>query len=54
MLYLHTSKHVWYLMEVNDAKDGYHAVPLAEEDHHLTTLITEEGRLQYCVPRRDT
>ena len=34
---------------VTDAKDGYHAVPLAEEDRHLTTFITEEGRFQYRV-----
>ena len=34
---------------VVDAKDGYHSVPLAEEDRHLTTFITEEGRFRYCV-----
>ena len=34
---------------VTDAKDGYHSVPLAEEDRHLTTFITEEGRFRYCV-----
>ena len=34
---------------VTDAKDGYHSVPLAEEDRHLTTFITEEGRFQYRV-----
>ena len=34
---------------VTDAKDGYHSVPLAEEDRHFTTFITEEGRFRYCV-----
>ena len=34
---------------VTDAKDGYHSITLAEEDRHLTTFITEEGRFRYCV-----
>ena len=34
---------------VTDCKDGYHSCPLAEEDRHLTTFITEEGRFRYCV-----
>ena len=34
---------------VTDCRDGYHSCPLAEEDRHLTTFITEEGRFWYCV-----
>jgi len=34
---------------VTDCKNGYHSCPLAEEDRHLTTFITEEGRFRYCV-----
>ena len=34
---------------VSDAKVGYHAVPLAVENRHLTTIITEEGRFQYRI-----
>ena len=32
-----------------DAWNGYHSVPLAEEDRHLTTFITEYGRYRYKV-----
>ena len=32
---------------VTDAWNGYHLVPLREEDHHLTTFITEYGRYTY-------
>ena len=32
-----------------DAVDGYHGIPLAEEDQHKTTFITEWGR--YCYLR---
>ena len=31
------------------AWNGYHSVPLAEEDRHLTTFITEWGRYRYRV-----
>ena len=34
---------------VTDAWNGYHSVPLAEEDRHLTTFITEHGRYRYKV-----
>ena len=34
---------------VTDAWNGYHSVPLAEEDRHLTTFITEWGRYRYRV-----
>ena len=34
---------------VTDAWNGYHSVPLREEDHHLTTFITEYGRYKYNV-----
>ena len=34
---------------VTDAWNGYHSVPLAEEDRHLTTFITEYGRYRYKV-----
>ena len=30
-----------------DCVDGYHGVPLAEEDWHKTTFLTEKGRFQY-------
>ena len=31
-----------------DCKDGYHGVPLAVEDRHKTTFITEQGRFRYA------
>ena len=34
---------------VTDCWNGYHSCPLAEEDRHLTTFITEWGRFQCCV-----
>ena len=39
----HTYKSVF------DAWNGYHSIPLAEEDRHLTTFITPWGRYRYCV-----
>ena len=30
-----------------DCVDGYHGVPLAEEDKHKTVFITEDGRYEY-------
>ena len=32
-----------------DAWNGYHSVPIREEDRHLTTFITPWGRYRYCV-----
>ena len=37
------------LKTVTDCWNGYHSCPLAEEDRHLTTFITEWGRFRYCV-----
>ena len=34
---------------VTDAWNGYHSVPLCEEDKHLTTFITPWGRYRYCT-----
>ena len=34
---------------VTDYRNGYHSCPLAKEDRHLTTFITEEGRYRYCT-----
>ena len=34
---------------VTDCWNGYHSCPLAEEDRHLTTFITEWGRYRYCA-----
>ena len=34
---------------VIDAWNGYHSVPLHEEDRHLTTFITSWGRYRYLV-----
>ena len=34
---------------VTDCWNGYHSCPLAEEDRHLTTFITEWGRFRYCA-----
>ena len=31
-----------------DCQDGYHGVPLAPEDRHKTTFITEQGRFRYA------
>ena len=39
--------HTW--KTVTDAWNGYHSIPLAEEDRHLTTFITEWGRYRYRV-----
>ena len=33
---------------VFDAWNGYHSVPICEEDRHLTTFITPWGRYRYC------
>ena len=30
-----------------DCVDGYHGIPLAQEDWHKTTFLTEKGRFQY-------
>ncbi|RLC10820.1 MAG: hypothetical protein DRI57_19865, partial [Deltaproteobacteria bacterium] len=35
------------LKTVFDAWNGYHSVPLREEDRHLTTFITPWGRYRY-------
>lgn len=32
-----------------DAWNGYHSIPLAEEDHHKTTFLTPWGRYRYRV-----
>ena len=34
---------------VSDAWNGYHSVPLSEEDRHYTTFITPWGRYRYLV-----
>ena len=34
---------------VLDAWNGYHSVPLHEEDRHLTTFLTPWGRYRYCA-----
>ena len=34
---------------VFDAWNGYHSVPIREQDRHLTTFITPWGRYRYCV-----
>ena len=39
----HTKKTVF------DAWNGYHSVPLHQDDKHLTTFITPWGRYRYCV-----
>lgn len=36
------------LKTIFDAWNGYHSVPLREEDKHLTTFITPWGRYRYC------
>ena len=33
---------------VLDVWNGYHSVPLREEDRHLTTFLTPWGRYKYC------
>ena len=32
-----------------DAWNGYHSIPLHNDDKHLTTFITPKGRYRYCV-----
>ena len=32
-----------------DAWNGYHSVPIKEEDRHVTTFITPWGRFRYCT-----
>ena len=32
-----------------DAWNGFHSVPLAKEDRHMTTFISPWGRYRYCV-----
>lgn len=39
----HTRKTVF------DAWNGYHSIPLHEDDRHFTTFITPWGRYRYCV-----
>merc|ERR1712130_736069 len=39
--------HTW--RSTMDAWNGYHSIPLAEEDRHLTTFLTPWGRLRYRV-----
>lgn len=34
---------------VFDAWNGYHSIPIREEDRHLTTFITPWGRYRYCT-----
>ena len=34
---------------VFDTWNGYHSVPIREEDRHLTTFITPWGRYRYCT-----
>ena len=34
---------------VMDAWNGYHSIPLHEDDRHYTTFITTRGRFRYCV-----
>ena len=34
---------------VTDAWNGYHSLPVREQDRHLLTFITEMGRFRYCV-----
>ena len=34
---------------VTDCKNGYHSVPIREEDRHITTFITPWGRFRYRV-----
>ena len=34
---------------VLDAWEGYHSIPLAEEDKNYTTFITPWGRYRYCT-----
>ena len=35
-------------MTCTDAWNGYHAIPIKEEDRHKTTFLTEHGRYRYC------
>ena len=32
-----------------DAWEGYHSIPIAEEDRHITTFVTPWGRFWYKV-----
>ena len=34
---------------VCDAWNGYHSIPIREQDRHLTTFITPWGRYRYCT-----
>ena len=36
------------VMTCTDAWNGYHAIPIKEEDRHKTTFLTEYGRYRYC------
>ena len=36
------------IMTVCDAWNGYHSIPIAEEDRHKFTFATEYGRYRYC------
>ena len=36
------------LMTVTDAWNGYHAIPIRQEDHYKTTFLTEYGSYRYC------
>ena len=36
------------LMTVTDAWNGYHAIPIRQEDRHKTTFLTEYERYRYC------
>ena len=37
------------LKTVMDAWNGYHSIPLHEQDRHYTTFITPKGQFCYCV-----
>ena len=39
--------HSW--MTIMDAWNGYHSIPMAKEDRHLTTFLMPFGHLRYCV-----
>ena len=39
----------WTKKTVSDAWNGYHSVPLREEDRAYTTFITPWGRYRYCT-----
>jgi hypothetical protein len=44
--------HTW--KTVTDAWNGFHSVPLAEEDRHYTTFITPWGRFRYRMAPQGT